>query len=525
MSASQPKPTEIKVPKIVEPGREPSRMITGSSTPGYQFRHTANRQGMNPRESEKGHFEKNVMHSQYPNYDLSQEHLSTLSVREKLRKGIAMGFANSLAYTNTTQSTLQQDSRAQPRQQPTDSMTITGVMNRVDVSHHMIPELSYLHASGVEDGREVEMVNHELVDDTRGATGRAEYYNKRSQHIKDRAVRIRVASERLHVITGTANYHRYFPYPIHDPPSDNLMRVESFPDKEDWSLVPPPISSGLMAWLEWACRRFGYWKLDLDSLHFKHDMAMNKVLKPVMNLGTHSPVSEEIADILDALKLDSEKGSITLYEADILHGNPPQQQRWTWFKVVKPLLDVKGHVPEKYHTTDATMEPPLTTSWTRSHGTREPDAYAQLGDFARLDLDAVTQEATRQLKLEWRFSQNGIPSFAVTPHPWFMSKLPPDFLWVENAPSYSADKSWWDHLGEAAINDREHWHYVQALMSGNICLVEAKSKKGGKWAQVPPLPLRTGNTARKPKTNPGVGVRRAKTTRAASALRNEVQQD
>ncbi|KAF9774912.1 hypothetical protein IL306_007035 [Fusarium sp. DS 682] len=458
MSASQPKPTETKLPKMMEPDLGPSRTTTGSSAPSYPFRRTNNRQGMNPREAEKEHFEKNAAHSKYPNHDLSQEHLSTLSVREKLRKGIAMGFANSLAYMNATQ----------------DSMTITGIMKKMDLSHHMMPELSYLHANGVDDGKEVEMVNHELVNDTPGATGRAEYLDKRSQHIRDRGVQVRVASERLHVITGAANYHRYSPFPVHEPPSDNLMRVETFPDKEDWYLVVPPISSGLMAWLDWACRRFGYWKLELDSLHFKHDMVTNKILKRSMNLGTHSPVSDKIADVLDALKLDSGRGSITLYEADI---------------------------------------------------TREPDAYAQLGDFARLGLDTVTQEATRQLKLEWRYSQNGIPTFAVTPHPWFMKKFPPDFLWIEDAPSYSADESWWDRLGEAAINDRDHWHYVQALMSGNICLVEAKSKRGGKWVQVAPHPVPKDNTVRNSKTNSGVGNRRVKTTRVASALRNEVQRD
>jgi hypothetical protein len=72
-----------------------------------------------------------------------------------------------------------------------------------------------------------------------------------------------------------------------------------------------------MAWLEWACRRFGYWKLELDSLHFKHDMVRNKMLKRSVSLGTHSPVSAEIADSLDALKLDARKGSITLYEANV----------------------------------------------------------------------------------------------------------------------------------------------------------------------------------------------------------------
>jgi hypothetical protein len=201
-------------------------------------------------------------------------------------------------------------------------------------------------------------------------------------------------------------------------------------------------------------------------------------------------------------------------------------------------LDIKGPVPEKYHTTDATMvfaiptskikkikeewDPPLTAPQARSQGPSESDAFAQLGDFGRLNLESYTQEATRQLTLEWRYSQKGIPTFAVTPHPWFMKKFPPDFLWIEDAPNYSIDESWWDRLGEQAISDRDHWHYVQALMSGDICLVEAKSKKGGKWVKVAPQ-VPKDNTGRTSIPNPGVGDHRSKTAYAASGLRNEVQ--
>ncbi|RKK52413.1 hypothetical protein BFJ66_g5606 [Fusarium oxysporum f. sp. cepae] len=105
-----------------------------------------------------------------------------------------------------------------------------------------------------------------------------------------------------------------------------------------------------------------------------------------------------------------------------------------------------------------------------------------------------------------------------------MKKFPPDFLWIEDAPSYSADESWWDRLGEKAISDRDHWHYVQALMSGDICLVEAKSKKGGEWTKVAPQ-VSKGNAGRTSMSNPGVGNHQSKTAWAASGLRNEVQRD
>ncbi|SCO82281.1 uncharacterized protein FRV6_06494 [Fusarium oxysporum] len=537
MSATQRKSNEAKVPKIVEPDPGPT---TGSFAASYPLRPAASRQRTYPQQQEEERDEAQATLYRYSNHDLSQQHLSTLSVREKLRKGIAMGFANNLARTNATQEVLQQGPQGNPGPQPMDTMTISGMMMKMDVYHHMMPELSRLHSKGVSNRKGVEMVNHELINNAAGATGRAEFLKKRSQHIRAREVPVRVASERLHVITGSANNNRYAPFPVLDLPSERLMRVEPFPNKNYSSLIVPLNSEGLIAWLEWACRRFGYWKLELDSLHFKHDMVRNKMLKRSVSLGTHSPVSAEIADSLDALKLDARKGSITLYEANVTCGSPLQQQRWTWFKIVKPLLDIKGPVPEKYHTADATMvfaiptskikkikeewDPPLAVPQAKSQGSSQQDAFAHLGDFGRLNLESYTQEATRQLTLEWRYSEKGIPTFAVTPHPWFMKKFPPDFLWIEDAPNYSADESWWDRLGEKAISDRDHWHYVQALMSGDICLVEAKSKKGGKWTKVAPQ-VSKGNAGRTSMSNPGVGNHQSKTAWAASGLRNEVQRD
>ncbi|KAF5632904.1 hypothetical protein F52700_6442 [Fusarium sp. NRRL 52700] len=428
MSTTQRKSNEAKIPKIVEPAPEPT---TGRFAASVPLRPAASRQRPYPPQQEEEQDEDHATLYRYTNHDLSQQHLSTLSVREKLRKGIAMGFANNLAHTNATQDVLQQGSQGSPGPQPMDTMTISGMMTKMDMHYHMMPDLSRLHSKGVNNRKVAEMVNNELINSAPGATGRAEFLKKRSQHIKAREV-----------------------------------------------------------------------------------------------------------PVLDALKLDARKGSITLYEANVTCGSPLQQQRWTWFKIVKPVLDIIGPVPEKYRTGDATMVfaiptskiekikeewgPPLAVSQAKSQGSSQQDASAQLGDFGRLNLESYTQEATRQLTLEWRYSEKGIPTFAVTPHPWFMKKFPPDFLWIEDAPTYSADESWWDRLGEKAISDRDHWHYVQALISGDICLVEAKSKKGGKWIKVAPQ-VPQGNTGRTSMSNPGVGNYQSKTSGAASGLRNEIQ--
>jgi hypothetical protein len=189
MSATQRKSNEAKFPKIVEPDPGPSRTNTGSSAASYPFRPAANHQRTYPQQAERGQDENQATLLRYTNHDLSQEHLSTLSVREKLRKGIAMGFANNLAHTNVTQEVLQQGSQGHPGPQPMDTMTISGMMKRMDVSHHMMPELSRLHSKGVDDRKGVEMVNHELINDAAaGATGRADFLMKRSRHIRAREV-------------------------------------------------------------------------------------------------------------------------------------------------------------------------------------------------------------------------------------------------------------------------------------------------------------------------------------------------
>lgn len=185
MSATQRKSNEAKVPKTVEPGPGPT---TGSLAASYPLRPAASRQRTYPQQEEEEQDEDHATLYRYTNHDLSQQHLSTLSVREKLRKGIAMGFANNLAHTNGTQDALQQGSQGNPGPQPMDTMTISGMMTKMDMHYHMMPDLSRLHFKGVDNRNVAEMVNHELINNAPGATGRAEFLRKRSQHIKAREV-------------------------------------------------------------------------------------------------------------------------------------------------------------------------------------------------------------------------------------------------------------------------------------------------------------------------------------------------
>lgn len=185
MSATQGKSNEDRSPKTVEPDTGPT---TESLAASYPLRPAASRQRAYPPQQEEEQDEDHATLYRYTNHDLSQKHLSTLSVREKLRKGIAMGFANTLAHTNATQDVLQQGSQGGPGLQPMDAMTISGMMTKMDMHYHMMPELSRLHSKGVSNRKIAEMVNQELINTAPGATGRAEFLRKRSQHIKAREV-------------------------------------------------------------------------------------------------------------------------------------------------------------------------------------------------------------------------------------------------------------------------------------------------------------------------------------------------
>jgi hypothetical protein len=160
----------------------------------------------------------------------------------------------------------------------------------------------------------------------------------------------------------------------------------------------------------------------------------------------------------------------------------------------------------------------------KSHEPTKPSKPVRLEDLVRLKVDAYNENAARQLRLGWRFTRNGIPTFVTTPQPQLMQEqgFPPDFFWVEAAPRYSDDKQWWRTVRDQAINDRGRWRLVQDLMSSNVCLADICSKKGAKWVKVKPEAQRS-NFGKNLMPDSNSGARRAKTTRGTSGLRNEVQ--
>ncbi|KAF5675656.1 hypothetical protein FHETE_2506 [Fusarium heterosporum] len=357
MDATGSKPAEAKVPKPAVPRiqitgsntKEPHRtvpkpfgFIPGPSPAGGSNRSLPlNLQSREfiPRAAEK---EGSQQRDRYRNItqDLTLEHLQNLSVRAKLRKGIAMGFANNLTNRNTANSGYRK---------LISSMTVEEMMGRVDIEHHMSSELFRLQYEGV-PGR-VEMTNVEETDESFGPLGRAICHHKRTQLIDSRLPQVHVASARLRAITGTGNNNPYTPIPLPSYSPNTCMLVESgFYDFASFRNCAPPNPPSLSSWLGWARYHFGFKKLELESLRFIRDDQKEKSMRQIVPIGSPDSTSSNNDEKFKVLDLDTTKGSITVYQSNVICGNPPQVQSWTWFEIVKPLLDVLGPTPAELYT-------------------------------------------------------------------------------------------------------------------------------------------------------------------------------
>ncbi|CEI69488.1 unnamed protein product [Fusarium venenatum] len=455
------------------------------------------------------------------NYDLSEEHLNALSVREKLRKGIAMGFANNIAYGNATDGMIQSNFQRTPCPLSADSMTVACIMKTTARQRHMDSKL-YHHWNG--PAQPTEMVNHGLMVEGSEAPGPQDAKKGRTKHKKDRMPNVVAASQRLQVIAETANFNPFkpdFSFPRLTPGRAMIVEPSGAEQRE-----------GLVSWLDSACRRFGYKSLEIDSLSFRHDHKHNKLTKLELDDGLWISPNGKYSQ---PTKIDTEEGSITMYEANIPFGNPPSLQKWIWFKIDKPLITSQGDRMEYFGAAPTSVLtfaiPAVRIEKAKGQEQSKMGLPTRLGDFGRLKMDAYADARERQLIQEWRFSKDGIPTFTISPHPQVMAerKFPPDFLWIEAVPTReevrAVDKTqsrelWWHHIRQQAIDDHKFWYWVQKLMGCNVCLVEATSKKGAGWVRFNPEPQQK-NEGRNLMLNLGSEVRRP-VARGASRLRNEV---
>ncbi|KAJ4314771.1 hypothetical protein N0V84_008706 [Fusarium piperis] len=422
-----------------------------------------------------------------PNWDLSEEHLKTLRVREKLRKGIAMNFAQSLSFGEALQD------RANTQGGLESAITITDMMQRLNKEKNMDSELSHSHflRPGL---NEADMVNRSLTNKRPGAGAPDNYRDMKTQHYFSRLPSVVAASERVQAITGSANYYRFEPGPMPTRPFGQIMLVEDFDSVKDLPQVgqTSDATSGLVAHLWSGCAKYGYKKLELDSLVFKQNIRESRLVKRSV------PDKEWNSPDLDPhtiLNLDAQKGSITMYQSLIALPNG-KLQNWTWFRICKPVIDLDGIIPSaliNMHYSVLVFATP--SSQIEKTGHKDENVKPQtakkvpsLGDFSQLKLTPYTKTPGHQLTLEWKFSKDGLPSFAISPLPNHIRArgFPPDFLWVDCAPYYNGRDSWWKTVRDLARHDRGRWDFIQQQMASNLCFVEAKSKHDAEWTTVYP---------------------------------------
>ncbi|KAF4995146.1 hypothetical protein FGRMN_5284 [Fusarium graminum] len=351
------KPAEAKVPRPAVPRIQTTKTDTrkpfptvlrpSSPIPGPSFSEGSNRSlPLNPRSrefvpraTEKEGTQQRDRHRNITQ-DITLEHLENLSVRAKLRKGVAMGFANNLTSRNTASSG--------PRQLMS-SMAVEEMMRRVDVEHHMPSELFRLQYEGVPGPAET--TNVEETDESFGPLGRAIFHHKRTQRIDSRLAQVHVASGRLRAITGTGNNNPYSPIPLPSYSPNTCMLVETgFYDFTSFRNYNPPNPPSLSSWLGWARYHFGFKKLELESLRFIRDNEKEKSMRQIVTTEPPDSTSSNNDEKFEVLDLDATKGSITVYQSNVIYGNPPQVQSWTWFEIVKPLFDVSGPLPAELYT-------------------------------------------------------------------------------------------------------------------------------------------------------------------------------
>ncbi|KAF4979204.1 hypothetical protein FZEAL_4538 [Fusarium zealandicum] len=452
--------------------------------------------------------------------DLSQESLSALSVRDKLRKGISMGMANMYAYDRAGRGMAQYNPRLapQPRPEPEGALTVTGMMKKLDVAAHIDPNIR-LDPSIVASGPAT--ISDELTDKRPGAGDPPDVQEKKIEHFRTRMSALYTACQRLQAVTGSANYHRFSPTTALPHLEPGLVMLV-----QDYGCSGNPLKMndipanmpGLMASLWGSSRRNGYRKLDLNKITFKRNWEEDRLVEQSM---PSFPPSRKCNEPEELFSLDAHQGSLTLYETKVAYG-PGKWQKWTWFKICKPLIDVKGPRPvELTSVPESVLVFGIPTSQIEK-APQQPGQPARLGDFGRLNLGAYAESAKRSVIIEWKFSKNGIPSFEVSAQPEHLEEkdLAPDMLWVDCAPYYKGGEAWWEDIQDLALNNRAFWELVQQHMASFLCLVEVKSKYGATWIEVAPEAQGSSNSER----DSGSGMRGGRMGRGESGLRNEVRQ-
>ncbi|KFA63796.1 hypothetical protein S40285_01995 [Stachybotrys chlorohalonatus IBT 40285] len=129
----------------------------------------------------------------------------------------------------------------------------------------------------------------------------------------------------------------------------------------------------------------------------------------------------------------------------------------------------------------------------------------KLGEFGMLKLCTPAPFSTPTLRVMYKLSKGGIPSFATSAKPAIKEAIGiEDFLSVEDIEGLGPGRSpgeWWLDFRNKATEDKDCWLRVQGAMADFGCIVEVVCKPGPGWLNVPPRqfnpePIRPSRTHR-----------------------------
>ncbi|KAF7546328.1 hypothetical protein G7046_g9328 [Stylonectria norvegica] len=385
------------------------------------------------------------------------------TVRDTLLAGIRQGFAReqesalSLWSVNYDPHFRVQDSHVQ-------DMSTAAMQNMMDYVNRMPGRLhpSWYVPNIIRNQGGSEAVNHKLLD-KRPGSGQHTTATKEAldRHFANRIPYMTTASDRLQVLTGMSNSNPFYPYQPPPRLPSHAMPVWEFggvPREPNGVPRAPWIPKNLQDFLECASRKHGYKMLEVDTLSFKSLIKNDTTYANLDDIRESLKKSESplLGQYSTLMNLDTKKGSITMYETNIMQASGVART-WVWVVITKPLFDFTGRAPaelaNRLHPSSMVFTiptlkvmklgeayiPPLAplAPKPREASAETPQASGslrRLSGYRNLNSKAASSPVHRQLHLTFRFSQDGIPSFDCSGKPEILTQkgIVQDFLWAKS---------------------------------------------------------------------------------------------
>ncbi|KAH7156993.1 hypothetical protein EDB81DRAFT_409096 [Dactylonectria macrodidyma] len=291
-----------------------------------------------------------------------QDELSRLTIKEKLHKGINMSFAREQKYGNDIIKGLENN-----RWIPCNELqylrrrffTVKGMQKIAELTSHVDGNIDP-YTTVPPEYQDERMIQQTFGIPLWALVTQAPQIMRpyRNQHLHSMHIMaLRESNKRLQAITGMVNSNHFTPF----HPGFN---VRSFDEPHPTIPLPEGNRSlspreNLLAFLERAARKNGYRKLELDSLIFRelqqpHMSDLNSIeIPPIGAMNKRRPIEVDKAEML--MSLDAKKGSITLYQTNLVDQTTGHFGTWMWCKITKPLISINGMPPPELS--------PMPESW------------------------------------------------------------------------------------------------------------------------------------------------------------------